>query len=63
MNQSSTLWIRLIPAALLMGGTLLYVRGRKVAEQLPPRKSLTSFPDQIASGEERGRISQRMSWM
>lgn len=52
MNLSRTLWIRFIPAALLMGAAGLYVRGRGIAEQLPPRKDLASFPDQI--GEWRG---------
>jgi len=52
MSQSRTLWLRFIPAALLMGAAALYVRGRGVAEQSPPRKDLASFPEQI--GEWRG---------
>ncbi len=52
MNQSRALWIRFIPVALLMGAAALYVHRRSVAEQLPPRKDLASFPDQI--GEWRG---------
>ena len=47
MNRPGALWIRFIPVALLMGAAALFVRGRSVAEQLPPRKDLASFPDQI----------------
>jgi len=41
------LGIRFIPVALLMGAAALFVHGRGVGDQLPPRKDLASFPDQI----------------
>jgi EpsI family protein len=47
MSRFSTLGIRFIPVALLMGATALFVRGRGTGDQLPPRKDLASFPDQI----------------
>jgi EpsI family protein len=47
MNQVRGLGIRFIPVALLMGAAALFVHGRGVGDQLPPRKDLASFPDQI----------------
>lgn len=52
MNQASGLWVRFIPVALLMGAAGFYIHGRSVAEELPTRKELASFPDQI--GEWKG---------
>lgn len=51
MNLRSP-WTRFIPVALLMAAAGLYLHGRSVVEDLPPRKPLASFPDQI--GEWRG---------
>jgi EpsI family protein len=47
MNQVRGLGIRFIPVALLMGAAALFVHGRGLGDQLPPRKDLASFPDQI----------------
>jgi EpsI family protein len=47
MSRFGTLGMRFIPVALLMGATALFVHGRGTGEQLPPRKDLASFPDQI----------------
>ena len=47
MSRFGTLGMRFIPVALLMGATALFVRGRGLGDQLPPRKDLASFPDQI----------------
>jgi EpsI family protein len=47
MSQVRGLGIRFIPVALLMGAVALFVHGRGMGDQLPPRKDLASFPDQI----------------
>jgi EpsI family protein len=47
MSGFGTLGMRFIPVALLMGATALFVRGRSTVDQLPSRKDLASFPDQI----------------
>jgi len=47
MNGSNTMGMRFIPVALLMGAAALFVHGRGLGDQLPPRKNLASFPDQI----------------
>jgi EpsI family protein len=52
MNRFGTLGIRFIPVALLMGATALFVHGRGTGDQLPPRRELASFPDQV--GEWKG---------
>lgn len=52
MNRFGTLGIRFIPVALLMGVTALFVHGRGTGDQLPPRRELASFPDQV--GEWKG---------
>jgi len=47
MSRFGTLGMRFIPVALLMGATALFVHGRGTGDQLPPRKDLALFPDQI----------------
>lgn len=47
MSRFGTLGMRFIPVALLMGAAALFVHGRGIGDQLPPRKDLASFPDQI----------------
>jgi EpsI family protein len=47
MSRFGTLGMRFIPVALLMGATALFVHGRGTGDQLPARKDLASFPDQI----------------
>ena len=47
MSRFGTLGMRFIPVALLMGAAALFVHGRGIGDQLPPRQDLASFPDQI----------------
>ena len=47
MSRSDTLGMRFIPVALLMGAAALFVHGRGLGDELPARKNLASFPDQI----------------
>lgn len=47
MNYSGNPWIRFIPVALLIAAAGLYLHGRSTVENLPPRKALASFPDQV----------------
>ena len=47
MSQVRGLGMRFVPVALLMGGAALFVHGRGIGDQVPPRKDLASFPDRI----------------
>lgn len=49
MTSPSRLWLRFVPAALLIGGTALYLHGRGQSEGLPPRKELAGFPMRVGN--------------